>query len=123
MALPGCAVRAQPERFATQIAAGAKPVWTRAAATSWYIRDVFMPTTVHIPTALLRMVDRRARALGVSRNRLIVRALERTVEARPSWRPEFIEELRQVDPGTQAAADDLLEAVRRARRSKTARRL
>lgn len=33
-----------------------------------------MPTTVHIPEALLKSVDRRARALGVSRNRLIVRS-------------------------------------------------
>ena len=31
--------------------------------------DVFVPTTVHIPAALLESVDRRAKALGVSRNR------------------------------------------------------
>ena len=31
-----------------------------------------MPTTVHIPPTLLKSVDHRAKALGVSRNRLIV---------------------------------------------------
>jgi metal-responsive CopG/Arc/MetJ family transcriptional regulator len=41
-----------------------------------------MPTTVHIPAALLNSVDRRANALGVSRNRLIVRALEQAVSER-----------------------------------------
>ncbi|MGH9199830.1 MAG: ribbon-helix-helix protein, CopG family [Vicinamibacterales bacterium] len=33
-----------------------------------------MPTTVHIPDPLLKSVDRRAKALGISRNRLVVRA-------------------------------------------------
>jgi metal-responsive CopG/Arc/MetJ family transcriptional regulator len=41
-----------------------------------------MPITVHIPAALLKSVDRRAKALGVSRNRLIVRALEQAVSVR-----------------------------------------
>jgi hypothetical protein len=35
-----------------------------------------MLTTVHIPDPLLKSVDRRAKALGISRNRLVVRALE-----------------------------------------------
>jgi hypothetical protein len=35
-----------------------------------------MPTTVHIPPALLKSVDRRAKALGISRNRFIVRAVQ-----------------------------------------------
>ena len=38
-----------------------------------------MPTTVHIPDPLLKSVDRRAKALGISRNRLVVRALEQAV--------------------------------------------
>jgi hypothetical protein len=60
-----------------------------------------MATTVHIPAALLKSVDRRARALGVSRNRLIVRALERPVTARESWTPEFLEKLQTVDRETR----------------------
>lgn len=78
-----------------------------------------MPTTVHIPDALLKSVDRRARALGVSRNRLIVRALEQAVGERSTWTPEFLERLRRVDDDdTVAAVDELTEAVRKARRSK-----
>lgn len=85
---------------------------------------VFMPTTVHIPDALLRSVDRRAKALGVSRNRLIVRALEEAVSKKEGgWSPEFLDRMRHVDPGTRAAADDLLAVVKRARRSKAPRDL
>ena len=80
-----------------------------------------MPTTVHIPDALLKSVDRRARALGVSRNRLIVRTLEQAVSA--TWAPDFLERLRRVDEDTVAAVDDLVEAVKRARRSKPPRDL
>ena len=82
-----------------------------------------MPTTVHIPAALLKSVDRRAKALGVSRNRLIVRALEQAVSERSRWAPEFLERLRTVDRETGEAVDDLLAAVTLARRSKDARDL
>ncbi|MGE3843857.1 MAG: ribbon-helix-helix protein, CopG family [Vicinamibacterales bacterium] len=82
-----------------------------------------MPTTVHIPEALLKSVDRRAKALGISRNRLIVRALERAVNEPSGWSPEFLQRLRQVDRQTSLAVDDLLTAVTRARRSKEPREL
>ena len=82
-----------------------------------------MATTVHIPPALLKSVDRRARALGVSRNRLIIRALEEAVSQRTRWTPEFLARLREVDADTSAAVDDLLSAVKRARRSKDPREL
>ena len=80
--------------------------------------NIFMPTTVHIPDPLLKSVDRRAKALGISRNRLVVRALEQAVRVRSGWAPEFLEQLRRVDPQTSAAVDELLNAVKRARRSK-----
>jgi EAL domain-containing protein (putative c-di-GMP-specific phosphodiesterase class I) len=82
-----------------------------------------MPTTVHIPPGLLKSVDRRAKALGMSRNRLIIRALERAVTERAEWAPEFLERLREVDDDTVVAVDDLLEAVKQARRSKPVRDL
>ena len=85
--------------------------------------NIFMPTTVHIPPALLKSVDRRARALGVSRNRLIVRALEHAVSGRAGWTPEFLNRLRSVDPDTGTAVDEMLAAVKKARRSKTPRQL
>ena len=85
--------------------------------------NVFMPTTVHIPALLLKSVDRRAKALGVSRNRLIVRALEQAVSQRSRWTPELLERLRNVDSETSAAVDDLLATVKQARRSKEPRDL
>ena len=77
-----------------------------------------MPTTVHIPSPLLKSVDRRAKALGISRNRLVVRALEQAVRVRSGWAPEFLERLRRVDRETSATADELIDAVKQARRSK-----
>ena len=82
-----------------------------------------MPTTVHVPAALLKSVDRRAKALGVSRNRLIVRALEQALSQRSGWAPEFLERLRNVDRETSAAVDELLAAVKQARHSKDPRGL
>jgi predicted transcriptional regulator len=72
-----------------------------------------MPTTVHISAALLKSVDRRAKALGLSRNRLIIRALERIVSDRSGWAPEFLE-----NQETKTAVDELLADVTRARHSK-----
>jgi EAL domain-containing protein (putative c-di-GMP-specific phosphodiesterase class I) len=80
--------------------------------------NIFMPTTVHVPPALLQSVDRRAKALGLSRNRLIVRALERMVSDRSGWAPEFLHRLRSVDPAVAATVDELVDDVKRARRSK-----
>jgi hypothetical protein len=82
-----------------------------------------MPTTVHIPAALLKLVDRRAKALGLSRNRLVIRALEQAVSERSGWAPEFLERLRNVDRDTAVAVDELLSAIRQARRSKEPRHL
>jgi predicted transcriptional regulator len=82
-----------------------------------------MPTTVHIPDPLLKSVDRRAKALGISRNRLVVRALEQAVSVRSGWAPEFLQQLRQVDRETSTAVDELLIAVKQARRSKEPRDL
>ena len=76
-----------------------------------------MATTVHIPDPLLKSVDRRAKALGISRNRLVVRALEQAVSVRTGWAPEFLERLRNVDRETSAAVDELLSAVQQGRRS------
>lgn len=83
-----------------------------------YIRECIHADNGAHPDPLLRSVDRRAKALGISRNRLVVRALEQAVRVRSEWAPEFLERLRRVDPGTSAAAGELLNAVKRARRSK-----
>lgn len=82
-----------------------------------------MPTTVHIPAVLLEAVDRRASALRLSRNRLIVRALEREISEPSGWSPEFFDRLRDVGADTGQAVDELLAAVKDARRSKKPREL
>ena len=82
-----------------------------------------MPTTIRIPPALLKSVDRRAKALGVSRDQLIVRALEHALVERADWAPEFLEKLRSVDGATAAAVDGLLTDVTKARCSRQPRDL
>ena len=82
-----------------------------------------MATSVHIPKALLEEVDRKARALRMSRNRLIVRALERELNAGADWSPGFFERLSEVDTDTAAAVDELLTSIRQARTSKPPRHL
>ena len=97
-------------------------IWYPLADRDIFI-NIFMATTVHIPDQLLKSVDRRAKALGISRNRLVVRALEEAVSGRSGWAPEFLQRLRHVDRGMSAAADELLIAVTQARRSKEPRDL
>jgi len=71
-----------------------------------------MATSVHIPKPLLIAVDRRARALRISRNRLIVQALQRELTA------GFFERLASPEPAVQVAADEMLRAIQGQRRSK-----
>jgi hypothetical protein len=81
-----------------------------------------MPTSVHIPKPLLAAVDRKAKALRISRNRLIIKALEAEVEER-GWSPGFFDKLRDLDPSTAKAFRETMDVVRAARRSKPALKL
>lgn len=78
-------------------------------------------TTVHLPRPLLEGVDARAQAEGVSRNRVIILALERFLRERESWSPEFLAELRE-RPGSRdiKAIDEMLRAISRRRSRKRA---
>jgi metal-responsive CopG/Arc/MetJ family transcriptional regulator len=82
-----------------------------------------MPTSVHLPAELLEAVDQRARALKISRNQLVVRALEREVRGGNEWSPGFFEALSSTGPELTRDVDELLSHVRHARHSKPARRL
>lgn len=82
-----------------------------------------MPTSLHIPRHLLEAVDRKARALGVSRNRLIVRAIERELAPSAGWTPGFFEMLSNASPDVVDAVEQLRAEVTRARRSKSPRDL
>jgi hypothetical protein len=82
-----------------------------------------VPTIVHIPRQILEAVDRRARRLGVSRNRFIVRTLEKELEAETQWSPGFFEELAEVEPEGVEAVDEMLDAIVARRTRKPAPRL
>jgi predicted transcriptional regulator len=77
-----------------------------------------MATSVHIPRALLEAVDRRARALRMSRNKLIVQALEREVTAGADWPSGFFDTLAAADHELVSAVDDMEKAIRAGRKSK-----
>ena len=78
-----------------------------------------MATSIHIPPPLLAAVDRKARALRISRNRLIVHALEHEVAER-TWSPSFFAKLRDITPQIARDVDALAAAIRAHRRSKPA---
>lgn len=80
--------------------------------------SILMPTSVHIPKPLLAAVDKRARAMKVSRNRLIVQALERALAEDTDWSATFFDELASVTPDVAADVDELTRAIARGRRSK-----
>jgi hypothetical protein len=77
-----------------------------------------MPTSVHIPQPLLAAIDRKARALRVSRNRFIIGALQRELSVGATWSPGFLERLEHVDQDTVRGVDEMLRAVKAARRNK-----
>jgi predicted transcriptional regulator len=79
-----------------------------------------MATSVHIPKPLLEAVDRRARRLKLSRNRFIVKVLEKELERETHWSPGFFEKLADVAPGDAEAIDVMLAAIRKARTRKAA---
>ena len=72
-----------------------------------------MSTTVHLPADLLAAVDRQARNLRMSRNRYIVRALERALANEVEWSAEFVAELAAArrDVEGNRALDELRSVV------------
>ena len=82
-----------------------------------------MPTSIHLPDELLAAIDARAKALKISRNRLIVRSLERELSHDNDWSPGFFEALSPLDDATADLARELLVDVRSKRRSKAAPKL
>jgi len=82
-----------------------------------------MPTSVHLPKPLLAAVDSRARALKISRNRLIVQVLAREMSRGSAWSPDFFSRLAVPEPGIAAATEEMVEAITKHRRSKNPVRL
>ena len=78
-----------------------------------------MTTTIHMPADLLKSVDQQARELGMSRNRYVIRALERALASETQWTPRFVGELeaaRSDEEGREALAE--LRAVLVANRTR-----
>jgi hypothetical protein len=82
-----------------------------------------MATSVHLPKPLLDAVDRKARALRISRNQLVMRALEREVREGSDWSPGFFDQLSESDSELAASVSELVQSVKSARRSKVPLRL
>lgn len=88
-----------------------------------YVTNILVPTSVHLPPSLLEALDRHARRLGVSRNRVIVRALERELAADTGWSEGFFDALASGDREERELADDMLREVTSRRTSKAAPKL
>lgn len=80
--------------------------------------DEYMPTTVHIPSDLLKVLDKKSKVLGVSRNRLIVNAIERDLGADRGWPPGFFESIGRVSEDLKQMLDETMASVARRRMSK-----
>lgn len=82
-------------------------------------KNIFVATSVHIPQELLEAVDRRARTLKVSRNKLIVQALEREIRtSEADWPDGFFERLEGASPSLVDTVNEMEDAILAARRSK-----
>jgi hypothetical protein len=78
-----------------------------------------VPTTVHIPRSVLERADARAKALGISRNKLIVQALEARLQTAEQWPPELVELLTLPPlPELVKATSEMNEAIRKRRRNR-----
>lgn len=87
------------------------------------VDTIVMATSIHVPKPLLDAVDRKARSLHISRNQLIVRALEREVQVGTDWSRGFFERLSEPGPELAKDVDELVKVVREKRRSKPATKL
>lgn len=75
-------------------------------------------TSLHLPKELLERLNRRAKALRTSRNRVIVDALERGLNDSDEWSPEFLEALAELTP-SEKTLDDARELSEQAVSSRT----
>jgi hypothetical protein len=77
-----------------------------------------MATSVHIPKPLLEAVDRRARTLKISRNRLIIQALEREITQGSDWSPGFFSSLEAPPREVRSAVDEMQSSIQKGKGSK-----
>ena len=79
-------------------------------------------SSVHFPREVVARLDKAAKRLRVSRNRLIVRACEQYLEqadAEGSWPPDFFEPLPEAERRElEAARNEMEEAINSSRKSR-----
>ena len=79
-----------------------------------------MPTSIHVPDALLRKIDERASQHRMSRNRYIVQALEQAVHAEYTWSDGFRAALLRagLDEDGHQALDEMMDHIKKSRSRK-----
>lgn len=77
-----------------------------------------MATTIHLSPDLLAALDQRATELGTSRNRLIINAVEQSLQVPAAWPPGFLERFSSVTTEQAAAVDEMWQGIVQNRRSK-----
>lgn len=82
-----------------------------------------MPTSVHIPGPLLNEIDRRAKRLRISRNKLIVNALHKELAQERNWSSDFFDRLSQIERDDAAEVDRIVLAIGQGRTQKGPPRL
>lgn len=81
--------------------------------------QIMPSTTIHIPPTLLAALDAKAKSRGLSRNRLILQALEKMLAQDDCWDFAFLEKLRQpVSPTEAQEVDEMMVAIQRQRTQK-----
>jgi predicted transcriptional regulator len=76
-------------------------------------------TSIRLPDALVKALDRRAQALGITRSELILRAVEQALEDHEAWSPSFLKAIGTRRPELDAAGREMMAAIR-ARRTRSA---
>jgi predicted transcriptional regulator len=77
-----------------------------------------MVTTVHIPRDLLKAVDAHAKRLQISRNKLIVQALENDSKSGSGWPLGFFKQFKNPDTEQVSTVDEMMDQVKKSRRSR-----
>lgn len=77
-----------------------------------------MATSIHLPKPLLDALDKRARRLKMSRNGLIVRAVQREIAGETEWSPGFFEQFTPLSEDDARGMTEVLASILAARTRK-----
>jgi metal-responsive CopG/Arc/MetJ family transcriptional regulator len=84
-----------------------------AAIRTHYARFMAKSTIrIRLPDQILEALDQRAAALGLKRNELIVRAVERALQEHAAWSPRLLKAIGTPRPVLDEAAGEMMNAIR-----------